>query len=68
LVSSEDGYDGCACFHMGPDKMLNFSLYNDDGKVDVSVIAKQFGGGGHAGAAGFRISMNRAMSLFGVEF
>jgi oligoribonuclease NrnB/cAMP/cGMP phosphodiesterase (DHH superfamily) len=52
----EDGYDGCACFHMGPDKMFNFSLYNDDGKVDVSAIAKQFGGGGHFSAAGFRIN------------
>lgn len=50
----DDGYDGCACFHFnGID--WSFSLYNDDGKVDVSQICKQYGGGGHAGAAGFRI-------------
>jgi len=35
--------------------MWNFSLYNDNGLVDCSVIAKQFGGGGHKGASGFRI-------------
>lgn len=48
------GYDGVACFHYA-NGMWNFSLYNDNGEVDCSVIAKQFGGGGHKGAAGFRI-------------
>ena len=33
--------------------MWNFSLYNDDGNVDMSILAKSFGGGGHKGAAGF---------------
>ena len=48
------GYDGAACFHFdGKRKLWAFSLYNDNGKVDCSVIAKQFGGGGHKGAAGF---------------
>jgi len=28
-------------------------LYNDNGKVDVSEICKEYGGGGHAGAAGY---------------
>lgn len=46
------GYDGAACFHYANGKW-NFSLYNDNGSVDCSVIAKQFGGGGHKGAAGF---------------
>ena len=50
----KDGYDGAACFHYA-NGMWNFSLYNDNGKVDCSVIAKQFGGGGHKGAAGFRL-------------
>ena len=50
----KDGYDGCACFHYA-NGMWNFSLYNDNGKVDCSIIAKQHGGGGHKGAAGFRI-------------
>jgi oligoribonuclease NrnB/cAMP/cGMP phosphodiesterase (DHH superfamily) len=48
----KDGYDGCACFHYANGKW-NFSLYNDNGLVDCSVIAKQYGGGGHAGASGF---------------
>jgi len=48
----QDGYDGCACFYYANNKW-NFSLYNDNGLVDCSVIAKQFGGGGHKGAAGF---------------
>ena len=51
----KDGYDGCACFHYA-DGVWNFSLYNDNGEVDCSSIAKQFGGGGHKGASGFRIS------------
>lgn len=51
----KDGYDGAACFHYA-DGMWNFSLYNDNGEVDCSQIAKQYGGGGHKGAAGFRIS------------
>lgn len=47
-----DGYDGVACFWYANNKW-NFSLYNDNGEVDCSAIAKQFGGGGHKGAAGF---------------
>lgn len=50
----KNDYDGCACFHYA-NEMWNFSLYNDNGEVDCSLIAKQFGGGGHKGAAGFRI-------------
>ena len=46
--------DGAACFHFDG-KQYNFSLYNDNGLVDCSLIAKQFGGGGHKGAAGFRL-------------
>ncbi len=48
----KDGYDGFACFWHA-NGQWNFSLYNDNGKTDCSVIAKQFGGGGHAGASGF---------------
>lgn len=49
----KDGYDGCACFHRTNDGKWAFSLYNDNGLVDCSVIAKRYGGGGHKGAAGF---------------
>lgn len=48
-----DGYDGCACFYYA-NGVFNFSLYNDNNKVDCSAIARQYGGGGHKGAAGFR--------------
>ena len=47
------GYDGAACFHRRSDGKWSFSLYNDNGLVDCSAIAKQFGGGGHKGASGF---------------
>jgi len=46
-------YDGCACFYRRSDGKWSFSLYNDNGIVDCSIIAKSFGGGGHKGAAGF---------------
>ena len=47
-----DGYDGQACFHYA-NGVWNFSLYSQT--VDCSVIVKQYGGGGHKGAAGFII-------------
>ncbi len=49
-----DGYDGIGCFHYSQGYWY-FSLYNDNGVVDCSVIAKSLGGGGHKGAAGFRV-------------
>ena len=53
----KDGYDGCACFHYDDiTKLWRFSLYNDNGEVDCSQIAKQYGGGGHKDAAGFVIN------------
>lgn len=51
----KDGYDGFACFWYKDGKWA-FSLYNDNGEVDCSTIAKQYGGGGHAGASGFVVS------------
>jgi len=48
-----DGYDGFACFWY-ENGQFSYSLYNDNGDVDCSVIAKNRGGGGHKGASGFR--------------
>ncbi len=48
----KEGYDGFACFWY-KDSKWTFSLYNDNGNVDCSIIAKQYGGGGHKGASGF---------------
>ena len=48
----KDGYDGIMCWNLNKDK-FTASLYNDNGLVDCSTIAKNLGGGGHRGAAGF---------------
>lgn len=47
------------CYYDGMDGR-NFSLRSVDGGRDVSEIAKKFGGGGHAKAAGFRVSFEQA--------
>jgi oligoribonuclease NrnB/cAMP/cGMP phosphodiesterase (DHH superfamily) len=59
----KDRYDGFACFWFANGKW-NFSLYNDNGEVDCSLIAKQYGGGGHKGAAGF--VTNDLKSILGI--
>jgi len=43
---------GATLFEVEDDTV--FSLRSDDDHVDVSVIAKKFGGGGHRNAAGFK--------------
>lgn len=40
----------------------NFSLRSTDAGMDVSEIAKQYGGGGHRNAAGFRVSFDHALA------
>lgn len=40
-----------------------FSLRSRENGLDVSEIAKQYGGGGHAHAAGFRVSRNHPLAL-----
>ena len=60
----KDGYDGAACFHYA-DGMWNFSLYNDNGEVDCSTIAKQYGGGGHMGSAGMRLTTKQFLNIIG---
>ena len=58
----KDGYDGFACFWYKDGKWA-FSLYNDNGEVDCSVIAKQYGGGGHKGASGMVLNHEQFLSL-----
>jgi oligoribonuclease NrnB/cAMP/cGMP phosphodiesterase (DHH superfamily) len=48
-----------ACYYDG-EFGRNFSLRSIEGGLDVSEIAKKFGGGGHARAAGFRVSFETA--------
>lgn len=51
------GYDGVMSFYIDENKIVNVSLYNDNGEVDCSKIAKEYGGGGHKGASGFRMGL-----------
>ena len=56
------GYNGFACF-WHKDNKWQFSLYNDNGSVDCSSIAKQYGGGGHAGAAGMVVDTETMLEI-----
>lgn len=43
-----------ACWFHRADGMVQWSLRSEDSRVDVSEVAKAFGGGGHRNAAGFQ--------------
>lgn len=51
-----------ACYLDGPTGRV-FSLRSDDDGVDVSAVAKQYGGGGHRNAAGFSVSFATAQAF-----
>ena len=55
------GYEIAYCYIEGPQNgsLVTFVTLISD-KVDVSVIAQKFGGGGHAGAAGFSFERSSA--------
>lgn len=48
-----------ACYWDTPDGRV-FSLRSTDEGLDVSAIAKQYGGGGHRNASGFRVDYDKA--------
>lgn len=58
----KEDYDGFACFWL-KDGKWTFSLYNDNGEVDCSQIAKQYGGGGHRGASGFVLDFDKLKQI-----
>jgi nanoRNase/pAp phosphatase (c-di-AMP/oligoRNAs hydrolase) len=61
-VLCQKGYDiGLGWFQRG-DGLVQFSL-RSIGDMDVSKIAKAYGGGGHRNAAGFQLEFNKAMEL-----
>jgi hypothetical protein len=45
-----------ACWFKRGDGMIQWSLRSEDNRLDVSEIAKGYGGGGHRNAAGFQIA------------
>lgn len=53
------GHPFAACYWDTPDGRV-FSLRSNDDGVDVSEVAKQYGGGGHRNASGFRVSFEQA--------
>ena len=57
-----EGEPFAACYYDSPDGR-NFSLRSKEGGVDVSEVAKQFGGGGHKHAAGFKVTFHRAFEF-----
>jgi hypothetical protein len=57
LLSQNEAFAGC---YYDTPQGRNFSLRSAEGGVDVSAIAKQYGGGGHRHAAGFRVSYEDA--------
>lgn len=64
-MSSDAGHDlakgrpFAACYWDTPQGRV-FSLRSSDAGADVSEVAKQYGGGGHRNAAGFRVSFAQA--------
>ena len=50
-----------ACYWDTPEGRV-FSLRSTDDGMDVSVIAKQYGGGGHAHASGFRVDREHQLA------
>lgn len=45
-----------ACYYDKP-SARSYSLRSEDGRADVSAIAKRYGGGGHRNAAGFEVPL-----------
>lgn len=55
-----------ACYWDTPDGRV-FSLRSTDEGVDVSEIAKQYGGGGHRNASGFRVPFTHPLCAYGEQ-
>ncbi len=51
-----DGHPFAATYSIKHDGMIVYSLRSRDNGIDVSEIAKSYGGGGHFHAAGFQVS------------
>ena len=56
-----------AVWRVKSDGSVAWSLRSREGGQDVSMIAQQFGGGGHRAAAGFSVSLDQHLTLLGVR-
>ena len=62
IYASDAGHMMCAgepfaaTYYQKADGSYSFSLRSTDSGVDVSAVAKQYGGGGHRNASGFRVT------------
>ncbi|TIO72203.1 DHHA1 domain-containing protein [Mesorhizobium sp.] len=54
-----------ACWFRRADGQIQYSLRSEDSRIDVSEIAKSFGGGGHRNAAGFQVPMSNWRAING---
>lgn len=67
-MSSDAGHDlakgrpFAGCYWDTPDGRI-FSLRSNNEGIDVSEVAKQYGGGGHRNAAGFKVTFSQAQSF-----
>lgn len=59
LLSRFPGALFTACWFRRRDGMIQYSLRSEDHRLDVSEIAKKFGGGGHRNAAGYQVIANQ---------
>lgn len=55
LLNRNEDAPFVACVHVSKEGYINASLRSTDDRLDVSEIAKEYGGGGHRNAAGFRM-------------
>ncbi len=56
-------YDAMFRFNVDKTGAVVVSMYTDKPGVDVSVVCKKFGGGGHVGAAGFRTTLTELAKI-----
>lgn len=62
--SYEGEYEVMVPFRYEKNGLVRFSIYADNNdKVDCAEMAERFGGGGHAGAAGFQLDMEKEKDL-----
>jgi len=63
ILATTSGTYGLTFYESSDGEFIVCSL-RAEGKYDVEVLAKKFGGGGHRAAAGFRIDLESAASRF----